>query len=141
MWVKSYSHVYPGVTKSDVWRLWVDVNHWPTWDKDLEYCQLKGNFEQGNHFILKPRGGPKVKLFLSEVIEHKTFTDYCCFFGATMYDIHELEETPTGLRITNTIKVTGPLRFIWIHLVAKNVFKNIPIQTDALVKLARSQHA
>lgn len=142
MWVKSYSKVYPGIAKEDIWRLWADVKNWPRWDKGLEYCQIsKGfSFAQDHHFILKPVGGPKVKIVLSEVMPNYKFTDYCKFFGATMCDAHELEETTDGLRITNMITVTGPLSFLWTKLVAKNIANAIPEQTDALVNFARGSH-
>jgi len=55
-----------------------------------------------------------------------------------MYDIHELEDTPEGLRIINTISVTGLLSFLWVKLVAKKVAASIPKQMDALVNLAKS---
>lgn len=137
MWIKSYSKVYVGVKKEDVWRVWADVNNWPKWDGELEYCKMDGAFTKGTQFILKPIDGPKVKITLSDVIPNKKFTDYCKFIGATMVDDHELEETSEGLRITNTITVKGPLSFIWVKLVAKNVFHSIPKNLDNLINLVK----
>lgn len=139
MWVKTYSKIYQGITKEDVWRLWADVNNWPKWDKELEYCKMDGSFTEGNHFILKPIKGPKVKITLSEVISNKKFTDYTKFPGAIMYDAHELLETPNGLRIISTITVKGFLSFLWVNLVAKGVAASVPVQMDALVALASSR--
>ncbi len=139
MWVRSYSKIYPKVRREEIWRVWKDVNNWPQWDKELEYCKLDGEFKEGNQFLLKPVGGPKVKIVLSEVVPNESFTDYCKFFGATMYDAHKLEDTPEGLRVTNTISVTGLLKFIWVNLVAKNVAKSVPSHMDALVQLAISR--
>ena len=138
MWTKTYSKTYPNVTKEQIWQLWANVNNWPTWDKELDFCKMEGAFETGNQFILKPKGGPTVKIMLSEVIPHQKFTDYTKFFGATMYDAHELTETPAGLQITHTSTVAGILSFLWVKLVANNVAASIPNQTDALVALARS---
>lgn len=138
MWVKSYNKTYQGVTKEDVWRIWSDVNNWPRWDKELEYCKMDSLFIEGSQFILKPKAGPKVKIIISEVIPNEKFTDYCKFLGATMYDAHELTETSDGLRITNTITVTGPLSFIWVKLVAKNVAHSIPKHMDTLVDMAKN---
>lgn len=137
MWLKQFSKVYFGVRKEDIWRAWSNVNEWPKWDNELEYCDMRSDFALGTQFILKPRGGPRVKITLSEVIPHQKFTDYCHFFGATMYDDHELIEEATGLRITNTISVTGPLTFLWVHLVAKKVAASVPQNTDNLVKLVK----
>lgn len=139
MWLKSYSKIFPGLKKEAVWQIWADVNNWPTWDKELEYCDMRGDFKVGNQFVLKPLGGPPVKIILSDVIDNERFTDYCKFPGAKMYDTHILEETQEGLRITNTIKVTGILSFIWVKLVAKNIAEGIPRQMEALVKLASAQ--
>lgn len=139
MWVKSYSKVYQNLKKEDVWRAWSDVNNWPKWDNELEYCKMDNKFMEGSQFILKPKGAPKVKIILSEVKLNEKFTDYCKFLGATMYDAHELKETSEGLRITNTITVTGLLGFIWVNLVAKNVANSIPKQMDALVDWVNKQ--
>jgi len=136
MWVKTYSKIYQNVKKEEIWRLWADVTNWPKWDKELEYCKIDGSFIVGNHFILKPIKGPKVKIILSEVVINKKFTDYTKFPGAIMYDAHELEETMDGLRITSTITVKGFLGFLWRNLVAKNVAASVPNQIDAVVELA-----
>jgi hypothetical protein len=138
MWVKSYSKVYPNINKENIWRAWADVNNWPLWDKELEYCKMDGDFTEGRQFILKPINGPKVKITLSEVVTNKKFTANCKFPGAIMHDTHELEETNHGLRITNTITVTGILGFIWIHLIAKKIANSAPKQMDTLVNLVRS---
>lgn len=139
MWTKSYSKIFQGITKEAIWQLWADVNNWPKWDKELEYCKMEGEFIQGKQCILKPVGGPKVKIILSEVIINKKFSDYCKFLGATMHVHHELEETQEGLRITNTISVTGFLSFLWVNLVAKKIAHSVPKHMDALVNLVRSK--
>lgn len=138
MWSKSYSKVFKGINKKAVWQLWTDVNNWPKWDQELDYCKMDTAFIEGSQFILKPKGGPNVKIILSEVKPYEKFTDYCKFLGATMYDYHELEETSEGLLIKNTITVTGPLRFIWVNIIAKNVANSIPKNTEALVNLAKT---
>ncbi|MBX3708875.1 MAG: polyketide cyclase [Gammaproteobacteria bacterium] len=141
MWIKEYSKIYHGIKKEDIWQLWADVNNWPKWDKELEYCKMEAPFTQGSRFILKPAGGPKIEITLSHVTPNKKFTDYCKFLGATMYVDHELEETTNGLRIKSTITVTGILGFLWWQIVAKNVVNSVPKQMDALVELARYKNA
>lgn len=137
MWIRSYAKVYQGIKKEDVWRIWTDVNHWTDWHDDLDYCKMDAPFAVRNFFMLKPKGAPAVKITLTEIIEGKKFTDCTRFFGAKMYDTHELEETPDGLRLTNTLWVTGPLKWLWIKLVAKNVADSVPSENQALVDLLR----
>ncbi|MDO8953937.1 MAG: polyketide cyclase [Gammaproteobacteria bacterium] len=140
MWIQTHSKVYQGVSKEAIWQIWTDVNNWAAWHDDLDYCKMEGSFEVENYFMLKPKGMGPFKITLTEVIPGKKFTDCTQFFGAKMYDTHELKETPEGLRLISTMKVTGPLQYLWVMLVAKNVFNDTEAQNDALVKCARSAH-
>lgn len=141
MWTRSYSKIYQGVKASDIWKIWADVNNWPTWHGDLDYCKMEGKFEVGNHFLLKPNGVSAVKIILTEIDEGKSFTDCTRFFGAEMYDTHGMEERPEGLIISHKMVVTGPLKWLWIKLVAQNVFNDVPTEMDALVALARAKNS
>lgn len=141
MWTRHFSRVYSGVRKEAIWRLWADINNWPTWHGDLDYCKLEGPFEVGSHFMLKPKGIKAVKILLTDIRPGKQFTDCTSFFGAKMTDTHTLEETSEGLKLSNTLCVTGPLKWLWVKLVAQNVANTVPDEMDALVKLAREQHA
>jgi hypothetical protein len=138
MWTKIYSKFYPGVSAKKLWSVWIDVNNWPKWHGDLDYCKLVGDFVVGNHFILKPKGVPAVKIQLTEINEGKNFTDCTKFFGAKMFDTHSMEEQENGVLLTNKLVVTGPLKWLWIKLVAKGVADTVPGEMDALVNLASS---
>ncbi len=137
MWVRTFSRTYSNVSKEKIWELWTDINNWPTWHGDLDYCKLEGAFEVGNHFMLKPKGVRAVKIILTKIVAGHSFTDCTAFFGAKMYDTHTMEETPEGLKLTNKLVVNGPLYWLWIKLVAQNVADTIPGEMDALVKHAR----
>lgn len=139
MWQKQFSKVYPNITKEEIWQVWADVNNWPQWDSELVSCDMTADFISGTQFNLKPEGGPTVIIVLSDVVPNEQFSNYCKFLGATMHDNHVLTEEPEGIRISHTLKMTGPLSFIWTHLVAKNVAHSIPTQTDNLVEYARAK--
>ena len=137
MWKKSYSKIYAGIKKQTAWKLSTDVNQWHEWHEDLDYCKMEEPFEVGNHFMLKPKGVKPVKIVLTDVQEGKCFIDCTTFFGAKMYDTHAFEDTSEGLKLTNTVVVTGPLKWLWIKLVAQNVANSAPEQMEALARLAR----
>ena len=137
MWTKFHSKNYSGITKERIWAIWTDVNNWPSWHGDLDYCKLEGSFAVGNHFMLKPKGAPAVKITFTNIIPNQEFTDCTHFFGAKMYDTHKMEETKDGLLLSNKMVVTGPLKWLWIMLVAKKVADSVPEEMDSLVKLAR----
>jgi Polyketide cyclase / dehydrase and lipid transport len=136
MWTKSHSMVTKEVTKEQMWKLFADVNNWHTWDAGIEYAKMEGKFERGNRFELKPKGGPKVKIELVEIIENKKFVDLTKFPLAKMYGEHTFEETPNGLKITTTMKVEGPLSFLWVKLVAKDIVDHLPQEIPEQVKFA-----
>lgn len=140
MWTRTYSKIFQGISSKDVWRIWTDVNNWHTWHGDLDYCKLEGDFRVGNHFMLKPKGVSPVKIVLTEINEGYSFTDCTSFFGAKMYDTHAMKETPDGLTLTNQLVVTGPLKWLWIKLVAQNVADTVPEEMENLVKRARGSH-
>lgn len=117
-----------------------DINNWPSWHAELQYCRLEGYFMIGGHFFLKPKGMGPVKITITDIQEGSSFTDCTHFFGAHMFDTHALTETSEGVKITNTLRVTGPLAWLWIALVAKKVAQSIPKKTEALVRLAQEYH-
>lgn len=137
MWTRHYSAFYPNVCPKAIWRLWTAINDWPQWHSDLEYCRLSGEFAVGNHFILKPKGGPAVKIDLVDIKPGEAFMDCTRFWGAKMFDTHRLEVKGSGVVLSNTLVVTGPLRWLWIKLVAKNVADTVPDEMQALVRLAQ----
>jgi len=138
MWTRTFSKFYSGVSAQTIWKIWTDVNNWTNWHDDLDYCKLKGDFAVGNYFILKPKGVRPVKIFFTEINEGESFTDCTSFLGAKMYDTHSVVEKDGGVELTNKLVVVGPLKWLWIMLVANNVAKTVPEETNALVRVAKS---
>lgn len=136
MWTKSYSIVTTEATKEQMWKLFSDVNNWHTWDSSIEFAKLEGKFEKGNFFTLRPKGGPNVKVELLETIENKMFLDVTKFPFAKMYDKHTFEETPEGLKITNTITLRGLLGFVWRKIVAQKIVDALPEDMKIQIKAA-----
>lgn len=137
MWKRIYSKTFKNIKREDIWNIWTDINNWPLWHGDLDYCKLEGKFEVGSHFFLKPKEMKKtVKILITEINPGYSFTDCTNFFGAKMYDTHAMEETEEGIKITNTLIVTGPLKWLWVLLVAREVADSIEEETASLIKLA-----
>jgi hypothetical protein len=136
MWTKSHSVVTQAVTKEQMWQLLSDVNNWHTWDEGIEFAKMEGTFVQGNHFLLKPKGGPKVNIQLIEVNQPHKFVDMTTFPLAKMYGEHTFEDTKEGLKITTTMKVEGILGFLWRKLVAQGIVDAMPEETNTQIKLA-----
>ncbi|MEP6763665.1 MAG: SRPBCC family protein [Gemmatimonadaceae bacterium] len=132
MWQATHSRTIRNIDKTSVWAAWADVNHWNDWDKDLDYATLDGEFNEGETFMLKPRGGPRVKINILRVAPMLGYTDLTHFPLAKMYGIHDMEDTADGLRLTITIRIEGPLAWLWRKIVAQKVADESPAQMQAL---------
>ena len=139
MWSKSHTVVTTAIRKEQIWNLFADVNNWTQWDKSIEMAQLDGPFQQGNHFLFQPKGGPKMKIAIHETVPYQRFVDCTTFPLAKMYGIHTFKETANGLELTTTMQVSGPLGFLWRKIVAEKIVAALPqdmqIQIEAAAKL------
>lgn len=138
MWSKTYSKKVQGLKAEQVWKVWTDISQWHTWQSDIEYAKLEGEFKVGNTFLLKPKGGPKVKIEIIKVEPNSQFTDLTCFPGAKMYGSHEFVIHGDELEIKTTMSIEGPLSFVWRKIVAEDVANGMMEQTENLIEKAKS---
>ncbi len=139
MWKKDYSARVRGVTAEDVWRVWTDVNQWHTWQDDIEYAKIEGEFKAGNTFLLKPKGGPKITIEIVEAEPRRIFVDLTRFPGAKMYGCHEFRVDGDVLEIKTGVSIEGPLSFIWRKLVGEGISHGMKEQTDGLIQRATAK--
>lgn len=137
MWSKTYSKRVTGVRAEDVWRVWTDVNRWHTWQSDIEYAKLDGQFKLGSCLKFKPKGGPEISIEIVKLDPGHQFTDLTGFPGARMLDSHELITHGNELEIRTTLSIEGSLSFFWRKIVAEKVAKGMAEQTEALIAQAR----
>lgn len=138
MWNKTYSKKVKGLKAEQVWKVWTDVNQWHTWQGDIEYAKLEGEFKVGNTFLLKPKGGPQVNIEIIKVETNRQFTDLTRFPGARMYGSHEFVIHGDELEIKTTMSIDGLLSFLWRKIVAEDVANGMMAQTGNLIEKAKS---
>jgi hypothetical protein len=138
MWTKSYSTTVKGTDVDRLWQIWSDVDAWHTWQSDLDYAKLEGVFAAGSTFLLKPKGGPRVRIALLSVEPKRRFVDLTRFPLARMYGAHEFIARGDEVEIRTSVTVEGPLGFLWRKLVGEGVAKSLPEQTRGLVARARA---
>jgi len=138
MWTKTYSQKVTGLKADHVWKVWTDVNQWHTWQDDIEYAKLEGEFKAGNRFLFKPKCGPKINIELTRVEPKRIFIDLTRFPLAKMYDAHEIINHGDVVEIKTTISIEGLLSFLWRKIVAENVAHGMKEQTDKLITRAKS---
>lgn len=138
MWHKSFSTVTTEVTKTQIWAVLTDINHWNTWDKDLEWTELKSEAKLHAVFWLKPKGGPKTKMTISQFDKPNVFADISHLPLAKMHTIHTLTETKDGLKIKVDIKISGALTFLWNKIIGQKQIDGGIHQTKQLIEKAKS---
>ena len=138
MWSRTYSKKVQGLKAEQVWKVWTDLNQWHTWQSDIEYAKLEGEFKVGNTFLLKPKGGPKVNIEIIKVEPNRQFTDLTRFPGAKMYGSHEFVMHGDELEIKTTMSIEGPLSFVWRKIVTEDVANGMMEQTEHLIEKAKS---
>ena len=62
MWSKTYSKKVQGLKAEQVWKIWTDLNQWHTWQSDIEYAKLEGEYLErmklvGTHWTKNPQHG------------------------------------------------------------------------------------
>lgn len=140
MWTRTYSTITKKATKEQIWKLYADVNNWHVWDDGIEFAKMEGSFKKGNHFTLRPKGGPTVKIELIETTENVSFTDLTKFPLAKMYGEHRFEPTSEGLKLTTTMKVEGLLGFFWRKVVAQKIVDGLPMDMEKQIEYASKNY-
>jgi hypothetical protein len=90
-----------GARVGDIWAVWVDVNHWTSWDDGIEKIQLHGNFKAGNTFTLKPQGADPVECTIVSVSQGEEFLDEAVLPFGTIRTRHRLEPVGERVKITH----------------------------------------
>jgi hypothetical protein len=135
---KSYSKSATGVTPQQIWTVWSDIDKRSIWDDDTEWAKIEGEFKTGNSFIFKVKGGPKLKMHITECTPNKSFTDCFKLPLARLYGVHQIEENPEKMILTTTMIMKGPFRWLWQKLLGNKIVATLPHQTELLIKFAKT---
>ena len=127
------------ISKEEIFNKWSDINNWHTFNDDIEYAKLDGEFKEGNFFTLGLKGGQKVKIQLLKIEQNKSFTDLTKFPLAKMYGIHEIIEKDGKVEMRATIKIEGILSSLWKKIVAQGVADKLGHDMDRLIQLIQDE--
>ena len=127
MWSTSSIYDAPGLTASAVWaRAYSDASAWPVWNDALAAASLDEPFIVGSRARVRFRTGLRLRFTLTEVEPERVFTDESRLPGARMGHRHELQPTPDGVRLVNTIYICGPLARLWARVLGPQAKEGLP---------------
>jgi hypothetical protein len=133
-----WQHVHEETTdlpREAVWAVIADVARWPEVEANIEWLRIEADPAPGVPFILKPRGGPKLRFTIGRFEAPGTYSDICRMPGAVMETRHLLISGPrTTVRVE--IGITGPLAWFWGRAVGRKHASGLPAQTQAILAAA-----
>lgn len=135
-WTYSES-VTTEATPEQIWAMWQDVSSWPSWDSELEWVKLHGDFIEGTTGRMKPASGPEVDFTLSRVELNRGFTDMAKLpLTRLVFDHEYLASTEKGApaRICHSVTMTGWLAPIFSRLIGNKIKSHL---RDAMLALSQ----
>ena len=108
MWAAEHTHETTA-TPQRVWRLWADVEQWPSWNPDIEEIELSGPFAPGSRIVMTPSGQEPIELEIAEAKEPQLFVERADLGQIVVRTTHRVERLDDELaRITYRMEITGP---------------------------------
>jgi len=122
-----------------IYALWADIDHWTDHDPGIEWARLTDNFSAGGHYMLKPKGGPKVKADILVAEPPKRFIDVSRLPGAKLRFDHIITQGNSQTFVTITMTLSGPWQWMWAKILGKNQQADLEQSTANLIARAEGR--
>lgn len=119
---------------SEIFKIYENVADWPSWDPDCKKAELLGSFKAGSTGIIQPNGGPKSKLYFTEVKLDKSFQVECRLPLCIMKFDHELTESHGRTQVLHRVTFEGILSPVFGKLIGNSLKKSLPHALAGLKK-------
>ena len=91
-----------------IWRLWEDVDSWPSWNADIEHIEIAGPFAVGSTITMTPVGQEPITLKIADVTAPDRFVDEADLGEIVVRTIHRAERLENGrTRISYRMEISG----------------------------------
>ncbi|MFD1879873.1 MULTISPECIES: SRPBCC family protein [Vibrio] len=122
----------------DIYSLYVDVENWNQWDKEVVYSRLLGVFEVGVKGVIKPTNGPKSKIVITDATPNKSFTVMSKLPFCLLSFEHQLQAKGEITEVTHRVKFSGLTSFLFGKVVGKKIYDGLPSTLEGLKKRAEN---
>jgi hypothetical protein len=126
-------------TIDKVWGTLIDVQNWHAWDTELINAKLDGAFAVGTKGTLKPRTGPKLKFYISEIIPNQSYTFNTIMPVGELVIKRSLTPKNGEILFTDDIAFTGFLKVIFGIILGGQFRKVLPDVMNKFKKLAENK--
>ena len=128
-------------TPETVWAIWRDVAHWKSWDPDVAWSRLEGEFKLGASGALKPTKGPQSKFVVTELVENRRFVNEAKLPLARLSFHHELRIVDGKTHICHRVEVTGLMAWFFGIVIGRGIREGLPAAVRNLVRQAEANFA
>ncbi|MFC5180523.1 SRPBCC family protein [Actinomadura harenae] len=136
MWEYEHS-VETSAARVELWRHWVDMESWPSWNDGIAKIEVDGPFAVGTAFVMTPPEGDPVPLRIVEIVDGESFSDVADAGDFVVTTRHMLADLPDGrTRVTYRTEITGPLADQVGPAIGPDITSDFPDVLAALVALA-----
>jgi hypothetical protein len=140
---QSNSHFSFTVTvNSNINKLWetlIDVPTWHLWDTELIEARLDGNFKLGAKGTMIPKKGPKLKFYISEITNQKSYTINIVMPVGELVIRRNLVENGNQTEFTDDIQFRGFLKSIFGLMLGSQFRKVLPEVLEKFKNIVESK--
>jgi len=120
-----------------VWHRYLDVSSWCDWSHlGVEWSRIDGPFEVGTKGQSKPPGSPALRFRLVAVEPEAFFASEAKLPGGRLLFEHRIEPCDSGVHITHTVTLSGPLAFLYAPFIRKSIERGLTDGVDRLAVMA-----
>jgi polyketide cyclase/dehydrase/lipid transport protein len=121
-----------------VWKIWSDTSGWPEWNPDVQSMALNGPFAAGTTGTMKTKQGIRA-IELTEVDAGRSFSLATSVIPLTRFTFDcRVAAGPDGTRISQAIRVGGPLGGLLGGMMSKQIANTFPTVLQGLAHQAEA---
>src|SRR5262249_18860021 len=140
MWQASYQTTTDVPAKA-LFHAIADVKAWSECDPGLEDVKIDGPVVEGATFMLRPKGGPDVRMSIEELRECMRMADVAHLPLAKLRTVHEFAEERGRTTLRFSVQVWGPLGFLWRRVIGERQIQEAREQSARFIHYARERYA
>lgn len=137
VWSASHTQTTTASPKA-LWQHYTTVANWPKEDTSLATAKLEGDFAVGSKIVMKPKGAPKSSVTITKVVPMRFYSTQGSIPLGKLLFTHEITQSGKTTSFTHTITITGPLRKLFVKMVAQKLANNLPAKMANIAKIAET---
>ena len=122
-----------------VWEVLTDVQSWHKWDTEILNATLEGDFVVGAKGTMKPKKGPQLKFYISDLVPNKSYTFNTIMPVGELVIERRLVKVNNEIQFTDDIKFTGFLKYVFGLILGGQFRKVLPEVMQKFKNLAEGK--